>query len=129
MHTFPSEAADFFHKTFLNTLEQRIKNPIVRTDFVSLLLGLKNHFTQDELAAEGFLVYAGGFETSSTLTQFTLYELACQPEIQTRLRDEIKDGLEGNGGKLTYDLLHSLSYLNMVVQESLRKNPPIPSVC
>ena len=85
-----------------------------RNDFVSMLLGLKDSFTTSELAAEAFIVYAGGFETSATLITFALYELAINPDIQQRLRDEIKTEIEKNAGKLTYDLLLDLKYLDQV---------------
>lgn len=108
-------------------MEYREKNNIKRTDFVSLLLGLKNHFTPTELAAESFLVYSGGFETSSTLMTFTMYELALNPDIQTRVREEIKSALDQNNGVLTYEILFEMEYLDMVINESLRKYPPIPN--
>jgi cytochrome P450 len=46
------------------------------------------------------------------------------PDIQKKLRDEIKLGIEENNGKLTYDMLFGFKYLDMVVNESLRKYPP-----
>lgn len=79
-----------------------------------MLLDLKDSFTPDELAAEAFLVYAAGFETSSTLITFMLYELSLNPDIQERLRSEITSAIEENDGKLTYDLLLSLQYLDQV---------------
>lgn len=123
----PKEPVDFFLQTFLQTLAYREKNNIVRNDFVSLLLGLKEFFKPEELAAESFLVYAAGFETSSTLMNFTLFELAFNPEIQQRLRAELQSGIDENEGKLTYDLLFQFKYLDMVISESLRKYPPIPN--
>lgn len=53
-----------------------------------------------------------------------MYELALNPDIQETLREEIKSGIELNDGKLTYDLLFSLKYLDMVMNETLRKYPP-----
>lgn len=65
-----------------------------------------------------------GFETSSSVSLFTIYELALNPDIQEKLRNEIKSAIEENNGKLTYDMLFSFKYLDMVVSESLRKYPP-----
>lgn len=127
MVTFPKVATDFFLNTFLQTMKYRESNDVKRTDFVSLLLGLKSYFTPSELAAEAFIVYVGGSETSSTLMTYTMYELALNPEIQEKLREEIKSGLDGNDGKLTYEMLHSFKYLDMVLNEGLRKYPPIPT--
>jgi cytochrome P450 family 6 len=118
----PKEPTDFFHSTFLQTFDYRQKNDVKRNDFVSMLLGLKDSFTADELAAEAFLVYAGGFETSSTLMTFVLYELALNPDIQQRLRDEIETEIENNNGKLTYDLLFGMKYLDQVSWNHARLN-------
>jgi cytochrome P450 family 6 len=55
---------------------------------------------------------------------FTIYELALNPEIQDRLREEIANGVADNDGELTYELLSEFKYLDMVINESLRKFPP-----
>lgn len=122
----PKELSSFFLKTFVDTIKYREKSEVNRNDFVKLLLGLKDVYTTEELAAEALLVFIGGFETSSTLMTFTLYELALNPDIQERLREEITAGIEENDGKLTYDMLFGFKYLDMVINESLRKYPPIP---
>ena len=125
---FAKESIEFFQETFIETLVNRENNKIIRNDFVSMLLGLKNHYTKIELAAEAFLVYTGGFETSSTLISFTLYELALNPDIQERLREEIKSELSNNEGKLTFEIIVGAQYLDQVINESLRKYPPIPTI-
>lgn len=121
----PKEVTDFFLKIMLDTFEYREKEKIERNDFVSLLLNLKDSFTKVELAAEAMLVYSGGFETSATLMSFTFYELALNPEIQEKLREEIQSTIDE---EVTYDLVLNMKYLNMVVNESLRKYPPLPNI-
>lgn len=117
---------DFFYNTFKANMEQRERHNIFRQDFLQILLELKKSasLTVSELAAESFIFFLGGFETSSSLSVFTMYELALNPDIQERLRCEIRTGIEDNDGKLTYDLLFSFKYLDMVVNETLRKYPP-----
>ena len=122
----PKEVSSFFLEAFIDAIKYRENNEVNRNDFVKLLLGLKDIYTTKELAAEAFLVFIGGFETSSTLMTFTLYELALNPGIQDRLREEVTTGIEENDGKLTYDMLFGFKYLDMVINESLRKYPPIP---
>lgn len=124
----PKESGDFFLKTFVDTLEHREQSGYVRNDFVQLLLGLKQSgaYTATELAAEGFIFYSGGFETSSTLMTFCIYELALNPDIQERLREEIKEATDENDGKLSYEMLVGMKYMDMVINETLRKYPPIP---
>lgn len=51
---------------------------------------------------------------------FGLYELAFQPHLQTKLREEIKETLLASNGELTYDNVHGMTYLNMIVQGETR---------
>jgi cytochrome P450 family 6 len=50
---------------------------------------------------------------------YALYELALHPEIQNRLRAEIMQVLNKHNGKLTYDGIHEMDYLDMVVSGGL----------
>lgn len=121
------DAADFFIKVFSETIKYREENNIERNDFVELLLQMKNKgmLTFKEIAAESFIFYVGGFHTSASLMNFILYELAMNQDVQTKLRNEIVNNLDENDGKLSYDSLNEMKYLDMVVSESLRKYPPI----
>lgn len=118
------EAADFFLNVFKKTIKFREDNNIERQDYVHLLLQLKKsgQLELNEMAAEGFIFYFGGFHTSASLMSFILYELALNPTIQARLRAEIQ---AQSDEKFSYDSLMSLKYLDMVVNEALRKYPPV----
>lgn len=50
---------------------------------------------------------------------FGLYELALQPVIQTKLREEIKETLLASNGEITYDNVNGMVYLNMIVQGNM----------
>lgn len=59
----------------------------------------------------------------------TCYELAQNPDIQRELHDEIDAHLATlNGKPVTYEALRQMSFLDMVVSESLRKWPPAPQI-
>lgn len=124
----PAEVSAFFLKSIEETVEHREKNGIERNDFLNLLINLKNHdisnpdsseqmdkLTFNELAAQCFLFFLAGFETSSTTMTFCLYELAQNQEIQTKLREEIKANLQENEGQLNYESVMNLKYLQMVI--------------
>lgn len=75
-----------------------------------------SEITHDDLTAQVVIFFVGGFETSSTLLSFALYELALNPDIQKRLREEIDTFLEKTNGKFTYQgVIHEMEYLNKVV--------------
>ena len=61
------------------------------------------------------------YETSASTLSFALYELALHPEIQYSVRAEILQVLSKHGGKLTYDGIQDMSYLDMVVSGAARK--------
>ena len=65
--------------------------------------------------AQALSFLLAGYETSSTTLTFALYELALHPEIQHSLRAEIVQVLSKHDGKLTYDGIQDMSYLDKVV--------------
>lgn len=86
---------------------------------------VKRLWSDGEIAAQCFLFFIAGFNTSSTSLMFTAYELALNPHVQIRLHKEILDAeLELNGEPISYDDLLKLKYLDQVILESLRKWPP-----
>lgn len=68
-----------------------------------------------EAAAQAFVFYLAGFETSSTTVTFCLYELAIHQDIQNKVREEIQTQLEKHGGDLTYDAVNEMTYLHKVI--------------
>jgi hypothetical protein len=74
----------------------------------------------DSLAAQAFVFFLGGFETSSTTMTFCLYELSLHQDIQDRLREEIDNVLQKHDGKLTYEGIQEMEYLDKVVSGKTR---------
>jgi len=122
----------FFLSAVKNTVDYRLKNGIKRNDFIDQLIeiraedqeaakkgkgiDLSKGLTLEQMAAQAFVFFVAGFETSSSTMSYCLYELALQPEIQQRVRDEIESVLANEeGGKLNYDALARMSYLDQVV--------------
>jgi cytochrome P450 family 6 len=69
----------------------------------------------DSLAAQAFVFFVGGFETSSTTMTFCLYELSLHQDIQERVREEIDVVLKKHGDKVTYEAIQEMQYLDKVV--------------
>ncbi|KOX75873.1 Cytochrome P450 6a2, partial [Melipona quadrifasciata] len=136
------DITNFFMKTFKETVEYREANNIERKDFLNLLMQLmrngyvevddnsnisnvaKNKLTMTEAAAQAYVFYLAGFETSSTTATFCLYELAQHQDIQNKVREEIQTQIEKHGD-LTYDAVNDMTYLHKVISETLRKYPPV----
>ena len=69
----------------------------------------------DVIAAQAFVFYLAGLETSSATMTFCLYELAMNPDIQERVRNEIDNVLDRHGGNITYESFFEMEYLDKVV--------------
>jgi cytochrome P450 family 6 len=67
------------------------------------------------IAAQAFVFFAAGFETSSTTMTFCLHQLALNPDIQEQLRAEIDSVLQKNEGNITYESIFEMEYLDKVV--------------
>ena len=69
----------------------------------------------NELVVQVVLFLFTGFQTVSTLLCFASHQLAIHPDIQMRLQEEIDQNLNESDGKLTYEVVHRMKYLDMVV--------------
>ncbi|EDW05265.1 probable cytochrome P450 6a21 [Drosophila mojavensis] len=134
----PEHIEKFFMRIVRETVDFREKNNIRRNDFMDQLIDLKNNrllktetgedtsLTIEEIAAQAFVFFAAGFETSSTTMGFVLYELAQNVDIQDRLREECKEVLAKHNGDLTYECIKDMQYLNQVISETLRLYTVLP---
>ncbi|XP_039765335.1 cytochrome P450 6B5-like [Pararge aegeria] len=89
------------------------------------LTGFKLDATDELLAAQAFSFFVAGVDTSTNMINFTLLELSNNPVILKRLHNEIDRIFEYCNDKVTYEDIQKLEYLEMVINESMRKYPPI----
>lgn len=69
----------------------------------------------EEIAAQCFLFFLAGFETSSTTMTFALFELSIQSEIQEKVRKELLDVLTKYDDKICYEAIKELHYMQQVI--------------
>ncbi|THH19339.1 hypothetical protein EW146_g1797 [Bondarzewia mesenterica] len=128
----PAMREDGVTKVIAKKLASRILEKGLLTDkgkdILSLLMkdsrdmkgenGLTNAQILDNIAT--FIMV--GHETTAGSLNFTLLDLARNPEAQDRLRQEIQTF----GQELDYDSVQKLEYLDAVVREGLRLHPAAP---
>ncbi|XP_051157445.1 uncharacterized protein LOC127279250 [Leptopilina boulardi] len=130
---FLSRATDqFFKRIVRENVKVREEKNIVRPDMIHLLMEARDkdngvELTTDDIISQSFIFFLAGFDTTSTAMCFVAHELAMNPEIQEKLREEIETFTENGEEKITYDTLTKMKYLDMVISEALRKYPPAPS--
>jgi cytochrome P450 family 6 len=79
------------------------------------LVSDQQKFTIEQAAAQAFVFFAAGFETSSTTMMFCLYELALNQHVQRRLQEEVDQVLGKHGNKIVYEAVQEMEYLDRVV--------------
>ncbi|EFA09275.1 cytochrome P450 9e2 [Tribolium castaneum] len=79
--------------------------------------------TNEDIAAQALLFFFAGFDSVSSLISYMAYELAVNPDVQTKLLQEVDETRQKSDGKITYEALMSMKYMDMVVSEALRKWP------
>ena len=76
-------------------------------------------FTDEDIAAQALTFFTDGYETSSTALAVLLHDLACNPDVQKRLREEVDSVTVQHNGQLDLDIIQEMEYLEMVVQGTL----------
>lgn len=69
----------------------------------------------DTLTSQFFMFFTAGFETVASGSMFCIFEAASNQEIQEKLRKEIRTVIASNDGKITYDCVKQMSYLDNFV--------------
>ncbi|KAI0069487.1 cytochrome P450 [Panus rudis PR-1116 ss-1] len=103
-------------------------------DILSVLLRANTEATETErlsedelLGAMGILVFAATDTSSGALSQI-LHKLAENPEVQAKLRTEIREARKKADGDVPHDELMAMPYLEAIVRETLRMYPPVTFV-
>lgn len=81
-------------------------------------------FDYEHLLAQPSSLFQAGFEAGSTTIALALYHLACHPEHQATLFDEIQTHLTGK--EWTIDQLNEMSFTESILIETLRLFAPLP---
>jgi len=125
-----SYISDFFKDVIRTTIATRDAENITRSDMIQLMMDIRGkegrrELDIDDMTAQAFIFFFGGFDTTSTAMCFAAHELAVNPDVQNKLRGEIDKILEESNGEVTYETINRFEYLDLVINETLRLYPPI----
>jgi len=104
------------------------KEKRVDVDILSVALE-SGGFSEEELVNQMMTFLAAGHETTATTMTWAMWLLCKHPEVQTRLRQEVRTCLPPVGddcATVTSEQLDKLPYLHAVCNETLRLYAPIP---
>ncbi|XP_020280575.1 cytochrome P450 9e2-like [Pseudomyrmex gracilis] len=125
------DAEDFFRNIIQTTIATRDAEHITRPDMLQLMMDVRGKDDRraldiDDMVAQAFVFFLGGFDTTSTTLCFVAHSLAANLDVQIKLRQEIDKVLDESGGEVTYEAINHLEYLEAVINETLRMYSPIP---
>uniref|UniRef100_A0A182PYV7 Uncharacterized protein n=1 Tax=Anopheles epiroticus TaxID=199890 RepID=A0A182PYV7_9DIPT len=130
------DVSDFFLTVVRDTIRYREENGVRRDDFMQLLIDMTKKdgtgdgetLTFEEIAAQAFIFFFAGFETSSTTLTCALHLLSKHPHVQREARRCVQDVLTKHRNELTYDAVVEMEYLGWIVNETLRMHPPVATL-
>ncbi|XP_076952899.1 germacrene A hydroxylase-like [Bidens hawaiensis] len=98
---------------------------------LDVLLRLKDgeefSLTTDNIKAVILDMFGAGTDTSSATVEWAISELIRCPRAMEKVQVELRIALKGKE-RIKEDDIQDLSYLNHVIQETLRLHPPLPLV-
>lgn len=127
---FNEKMRRYFTSVVNETVKRRKAKGIYRPDMIQLLLesrGLNGKaLTIEEITNNAFIFFMGGFETTTRFLCFVAHELAANPKVQARLRDEIEEVARKYKEKPTYEAVRDMPYMDAVLNETSRMYPSTP---
>nr|CAH7721218.1 unnamed protein product [Callosobruchus chinensis] len=146
---FEEDIKEFFYKLVDDTIRVREEKGIVRPDMINLLMEARKgkgnkveaeekvldtgfsvvqesapmKITNEDIASQVMIFFFGGFDSTATTMCFVAHELVENPDVQSKLREEIMETKAQCKGKLSYEALLKMKYMDMVISETLRKWP------
>ncbi|EDV24424.1 uncharacterized protein TRIADDRAFT_63933 [Trichoplax adhaerens] len=96
-----------------------------RKDMLQLIVeaGDQEKLSDEEIISQAIIFFIAGYDTTSNTIAYASYLLATHPEIQDKLYQEICTKCP-DVNSIDYEILNNLTYLDMVISETLRLYPP-----
>lgn len=80
----------------------------------------------EQIAAQVFIFYVAGTETTSAAASFTLHELSQNPLLMKRAQEDVDNTLNRHNQEVSYDSINEMKFIDLCVKETLRMYPGLP---
>ena len=108
----------------------KMEDPEAETGIDIISVALKSGtFDEENLVDQSMTFLGAGHETTATALQWAIYALCKHPDVQVRLREEIRANLPSTNDAtpISAAAIDNLPYLNAVCNEVLRYYPSVPA--
>jgi len=129
---FPMKPVNFIANIIERTVAERMKTGYKRNDIIDVCIEeMKKNEDNDDfkefvenkeafLMANALMLFFAGFDTQAITISQVLHNMVKNSDVQDRLCEEIDEALEKTNGKITYEILDDIPYLDWVIKESMR---------
>lgn len=121
----------FYENLVKGCVDTRMKSGVGYNDCMQMLIQTMNDPNAKlklklfDIQSEITEFFFGGFDTTCNYLCFVLYLLAREPEIQQKLQSEIDEVVKVTDGKMTFEDVNHMKYLNAVIVETGRMYNPV----
>lgn len=118
------EVSQWARKLIRENVDSRQNKKLPNEDMVQIMLSFreKHNLTYDQVAGHAMSFFVDGYETSSSVLAFALWQVARHRDIQDKLHGEIVTVLDKYENTFSYEAINEMEYLDLVIQETLRIN-------
>ncbi|KAL8969481.1 MAG: hypothetical protein Q9197_004320 [Variospora fuerteventurae] len=125
-------SSDFLRSFCRSIIESKRRKPHTETESELDILTVAMHsgaFSNEDLIDQMMTFLAAGHETSASALTWAVYMLAKQPQMQKRLREEVRslrpNPIEDLGPVVSSETIEKMPYLYNFCREILRLFPPV----
>ncbi|XP_076301541.1 uncharacterized protein LOC143219416 [Lasioglossum baleicum] len=128
---FGSKPRKFFTKVVAETTRMREEKGIHRPDMIQLMMDSRDkdgkRLTVDEMTNQAFIFFLGGFDTSTLMMCMVAQMIATNPEVQSKVLLEVEEAHRKMAeAQPIYDVIKEMTYMDAVIDETLRMYPVVP---
>lgn len=120
---------DYFRDTIRDSIKQREEQGLKRPDMLQCILDTSKNskhempLNEDDIVSSAFGFFFGGYDSVASQACLIIHALLEHQDVQARLQEEIDEVLETTQGKVTYDAIMNMEYMDAVIDESMRLYP------
>ncbi|XP_014261162.1 probable cytochrome P450 6a18 [Cimex lectularius] len=121
---------ELFSELVKRVVKLRKEQNIVSNDLFDFLIKCQNgeiknyeDISMGEMIGHTFAFFFAGHDTTALTGALAVFELSRNPDVQERLRSEIKKAIEKTKDGLSYETLSAIPYMTYVIQEVTRMYP------
>lgn len=116
----PSGVDHWLRSIIRQVVKQRDEKQERRSDFLQAVIDMRDRkgtkiFDEVAIVGHSLSFLTDGYETSSGLMAYCLYQLAVNPHIQRKVQEEVDAALLENDGVLTEESVKNLRYTENVI--------------